>query len=62
MGCWSLSWRCYCIALLLNKSNDVEMNKGCEDDDPIEDETDAEMRSAAIDENNNDNNDDVFED
>ena len=38
------------------------MNKGCEDDDPIEDETDAEMRSAAIDENNNDNNDDVFED
>ena len=38
------------------------MNKGCEDDDRIEDETDAEMRSAAIDENNNDNNDDVFED
>ena len=38
------------------------MNKGCEDDHPIEDETDTEMCSAAIDENSNDNNDGVFKD
>ena len=38
------------------------MNEECEDDDAIEDKTDTEMCSAAIDENNNDNNDGVFED
>ena len=38
------------------------MSEGCEDDDPIEDETDTEMCSAVIDENNDDNNDGVFKD
>ena len=33
----------YATALLLNKSNDIEMNKGYKNDDPIEDKTDDDM-------------------